>query len=101
LGDPGVLVFDIRLHGGAWKALGEKSSRDARWSKGERYPMTKLKINLDNPTDDEALALAQMCKRMIWDDFRRLSANESEREAIDGAAIKLRRALADAGFDPR
>jgi hypothetical protein len=63
--------------------------------------MTKTKINLDELTDDEAWALAQMCKRMIWDDFDRLSANESERENMDSATIKLRRALADAGFHPR
>jgi hypothetical protein len=37
--------------------------------------MTKTKIILDDLTDNEAWALAQMCKRMIWDDFRRLSAD--------------------------
>ena len=63
--------------------------------------MTKTKILLDDLTDDEAWALAQLCKRMIWDDFKRLSANESERADMDAAAIKLRRALAEAGFDPR
>jgi hypothetical protein len=52
-------------------------------------------------TDDEAYALAQMCKRMIWDDFKRLSAGNAERDAMDGATIKLRRGLAEAGFDPR
>jgi hypothetical protein len=63
--------------------------------------MTKVKIVLDDLTDDEAYALAQMVKRMTWDHFKRLSANESERENMDAAAIKLRRALAEAGFDPR
>jgi hypothetical protein len=63
--------------------------------------MTKAKIVLDELTDDEAWALAQMAKRMIWHDFARLSANEAEREAMDNATIKLRRALAEAGFDPR
>jgi hypothetical protein len=42
-----------------------------------------------------------MCKRMIWDDFRRLSAGRAERDDMDAATIKLRRALAEAGFDPR
>jgi hypothetical protein len=63
--------------------------------------MTRLKILLDDLTDDEAGALAQMTKRMIRDDFRRLPAGRSEREAMDGTTIKLRRALAEAGFDPR
>jgi hypothetical protein len=37
--------------------------------------MTKLKILLDDLTEDEAYALAQMCKRITWDDFKKLSAN--------------------------
>jgi hypothetical protein len=37
-------------------------------------PMTKVKISLDDLTDDEAYALAQMCRRLIWNDFDRLSA---------------------------
>jgi hypothetical protein len=40
-------------------------------------------------------------QRMIWDDFRRLSAGGAERDAMDLAVIKLRKALAEAGFDPR
>jgi hypothetical protein len=40
-------------------------------------------------------------KRMIYDDFKRLSANRSEHEDIDRATHKLRRALAEVGFDPR
>jgi hypothetical protein len=63
--------------------------------------MTKLKIVLDDLTDDEAYALAQMAKRMIWDDFKRLSSGRAERDEMDSATIKLRRALAEAGFDPR
>jgi hypothetical protein len=63
--------------------------------------MTKVKILLDNLTDDEAWALAQMVKRMIWNDFDRLSANGSERDDMDSATIKLRRALTEAGFVPR
>jgi hypothetical protein len=63
--------------------------------------MTKLKIILDELSEDEACALAQMCKRLIWNDFDRLSANASERAAMDSATIKLRRTLAEAGIDPR
>jgi hypothetical protein len=61
----------------------------------------KLKIVLDDLTEDEAWALAQMCKRMIWDDFKRLSANRSEHDDMDCATHKLRRALAEAGVEPR
>jgi hypothetical protein len=50
--------------------------------------MTKTKIILDDLTDDEAWALAQMAKRLIRDDFRRLSAGRVEREDMDSATIK-------------
>jgi hypothetical protein len=60
-----------------------------------------IKLSLDDLTEDEAWALAQMCKRMIWDDFENLSASRSEHDAMDRATIKLRRALAEAGVDPR
>jgi hypothetical protein len=63
--------------------------------------MTKVKTVLDDLTDDEACVLAQMCKRMIWDDFRRLSAGRADRDDMDSATLKLQRALAEAGFDPR
>jgi hypothetical protein len=33
-----------------------------------------VKIILDDFTGDEAYALAQMCKRLMWNDFDRLSA---------------------------
>jgi hypothetical protein len=56
---------------------------------------------LDDLTNDEAYALAQMCKRLIWEDFQKLSANAAERDAMDLARIKLRRALAEGGYDPR
>jgi hypothetical protein len=63
--------------------------------------MTKVKIILDDLTDDEAWALAQLCKRLLWDDFKRLSANKSEHQDMDSATHKLRRALAEAGIEPR
>jgi hypothetical protein len=63
--------------------------------------MTKVKIVLDDLTDAEAYALAEMCKRMIWNHFDRLSANASERDAMDSATIKLRRALPEAGIEVR
>jgi hypothetical protein len=63
--------------------------------------MIKVKIILDELNDDEVWALAQMSKRMTYDDLKRLAANAAEREAMDNAVIKLRRALAAAGIDPR
>jgi hypothetical protein len=63
--------------------------------------MTKTKIVLDDLTDDEARALAQMVKRMTWHGFAKFSANASEHQNMDNAAIKLRRALAEAWIDPR
>jgi hypothetical protein len=63
--------------------------------------MTKVKIILDDLTQDEAYALAQLCKLMIYDDFKQLSANASEHQDMDRATRKQRRALAEAGFDPR
>jgi len=63
--------------------------------------MTKTEIILDDLTDDEARALAQMCKRLRWDHFKDVAANQTELNAMDGATIKLRRALAKAGIEVR
>jgi hypothetical protein len=63
--------------------------------------MTKEKIVLDDLTDDKACAVAQMYKRLIWDDFERLPANAGEHNQIDRATHKLRRALARVEIDPR
>jgi hypothetical protein len=61
--------------------------------------MTRLKILLDDLTEDEAHALAQLCKRLLWDDFKRLSVNADEHQDMDRATHKLRRALAEAGIE--
>jgi hypothetical protein len=45
--------------------------------------MTKEKIALDDLTDDKACPVAQMCKRMISDDFERHSANAAKHNHID------------------
>jgi hypothetical protein len=42
-----------------------------------------------------------MCKQIIYDDFKWLSANRSEREDIDRATHNLRRAFAGAGVELR
>jgi hypothetical protein len=63
--------------------------------------MTMSKLVVDDLTEDEAWALAQTCKRLLWDDFKRLSASQSEHHDMDRATHKLRRALAEAGIEPR
>jgi hypothetical protein len=47
----------------------------------------RVKIELDELTEDEAWALAQLCKRLTWDEFRKLSANRCEHEDMDRATI--------------
>jgi len=61
------------------------------------------KIILELPAD-EAKALAQLVKRLGYDDAERLSSRYDggeERDAMLSATDKLRRALAEAGFAPR
>lgn len=55
-------------------------------------------------TEEEAMALAQMCKRMGYSDFVSLSdmhMGDRELNAMMRAESQLRRALGDAGFAPR
>jgi hypothetical protein len=61
------------------------------------------KIVLELPAD-EATALAQLVKRLGYDDAKRLSSpydGGEERDAMLSGINKLRRALAEAGFAPR
>jgi hypothetical protein len=62
--------------------------------------MTEITIRLSLP-EDEAEALAQFCKRAIFDDFRTRAATEAEAYQMIDAINRLRLALADAGFAPR
>jgi hypothetical protein len=56
---------------------------------------------------DELMALAQMLKRMSFDDCERLANKRSfyglrlERDVMWGAVQALQRQLAEAGFSPR
>jgi hypothetical protein len=62
-----------------------------------------MKITLDLP-NDQAMALAQMCKRFTWDDAERFANRHDggrERDAILEGTAALQRALAEAGFAPR
>jgi hypothetical protein len=60
-------------------------------------------IPLELP-DDEAMALAQLTKRIGYDDCERLSDRHdggTECHAMLASIDKLRRALCEAGFAPR
>jgi hypothetical protein len=60
-------------------------------------------ITLDIP-DDQAMALAQLVKRLGYDDAERLSSRYdggAERDAMLAGVDNLQRALAQAGFAPR
>ncbi len=61
------------------------------------------RVILDLP-DDQAMALAQLVKRLGYDDAERLSSRYdggAERDAMLAGIDKLQRALAEAGFAPR
>ena len=63
--------------------------------------MKKVVIELP---DDQAMALAQLAKRLGYDDAERLSSRydgSEERDAMLAGIDKLQRALAEAGFAPR
>jgi hypothetical protein len=62
-----------------------------------------MKIVLELPSN-EAMALAQLVKRLGHDDAERLSSRYDggeERDAMLAGIDKLQRALAEAGFAPR
>lgn len=52
-------------------------------------------------TDDQAMALAQFCKRLSWSEFRHNAVHESEAYTIRTAVGLLQEELADKGFAPR
>lgn len=58
----------------------------------------KLVVELE---DDEAMALAEWCKRSTYEDLRRRAADQAEYDAMDRAFIKVRRSLNESGYDPR
>ena len=63
--------------------------------------MTKVTVDLP---DGEAMALAQLVKRLGYDDAERLSSRYdggAERDRMLAGVNKLQRALAEAGFAPR
>jgi hypothetical protein len=65
--------------------------------------MTRI-VTIELPGADEAMALAQMCKRFCYEDAERLSNRHDggrERDAMLEGILSLQRGLAEAGFAPR
>jgi len=52
-------------------------------------------------SDEEALALAQLVKRLTWSDLRGCAVDDAETYTIRDAVGKLQDALARAGYAPR
>jgi len=50
---------------------------------------------------EEAMALAQLVKRLTWSDMRGCAVDDAETYAIRDAVDKLQDALGRAGFAPR
>lgn len=51
--------------------------------------------------DQEAEALAQFLKRVGLSDFRALAKNDQEAYAMQAAASKIAKGLAEKGYEPR
>jgi hypothetical protein len=52
-------------------------------------------------SDEEALALAQLLKRLTWSDMRSCAVDDAETYTIRDAVGKLQDALGRAGYAPR
>jgi hypothetical protein len=65
--------------------------------------MTRI-VTIELPGADEAIALAQMCKRFCWEDAVRFANPHDggrERDAMLEGVLSLQRGLAEAGYAPR
>jgi hypothetical protein len=51
--------------------------------------------------DFQALALAQLVKRLGWTEFRACAVDDDEAESIRSAVHQLQRALGELGYSPR
>lgn len=85
-----------------WTCPTHRSAGERALGKSDqaRAVLAALPIMLRLP-DDEALALAQFCKRICWSDMRGLAIDDDETYVMRSAIDKLQRALADFGFAPR
>lgn len=50
---------------------------------------------------DQALALAQFCKRLTWQEIAANAVDRCEAEDIKDSILSLQSTLADAGYAPR
>lgn len=57
-----------------------------------------VKVELD---EQEAMALAQFCKRVGWSDCRGCSTSDDEAYEQLDALMKVRQELAEVGYSPR
>ncbi|WP_367154680.1 hypothetical protein [Methylomonas sp. HYX-M1] len=62
--------------------------------------MTHITLTTELP-DKEALALAQLCKRISWSDCRENAVNDDEAYIMMDAIAKLQKSLAESGYAPR
>ena len=60
--------------------------------------MTTLTLEL---TEDQSWALAELYKRISYTDFRNLSKNDDEANAMRDGVYELAKALKEQGFNPR
>ena len=58
----------------------------------------EIKIEIQ---EDEAMALAQVLKRIGFSEIRKLSTSEEETYEAQNALESVRKALAETGFNPR
>jgi hypothetical protein len=56
---------------------------------------------LSELTDMDAMALAQLVKRLSWAELRACAVNDAEAYEIRDGVAKLQRLLAEAGYAPR
>lgn len=83
-------LFQAKINGGKHAAARIASARKTH----------TVKVVLELPPD-QALALAQMCKRITFEDVQRMSENPQEHDRMDSAITKLGSALKVAGSHPR
>ena len=60
-----------------------------------------LTLEFVSVSDPQMYALAQMVKRMHYEDMRKLATDDFEADLISGAITKLQNALDRAGYAPR
>lgn len=63
-------------------------------------PTKTITVQINLP-DDEALALAQLCKRIGYGDCRANAVDNAEAYVMMDALAKLQKGLANAGYSPR